>query len=137
MQKAHVENFFLENSQKIDKNFEVSFSSTFFVLLCLKVLLGDGSSKALQKTVYKTNRVEKVFTKKSTKKLFFLLRFWAFLGERSLIKFNKHDKKISHKNLTSPGTFLASEEPTNHPKVRRFFFECPVPLVDYQWIGYR
>jgi hypothetical protein len=34
----------------------------------------------------------------------------------------KHDKKISEKNLTTPGTFLAPEEPTNHAKVRHFFF---------------
>jgi hypothetical protein len=26
--------------------------------------------------------------------------------------------------MTNPGTFLASEEPTNHPKVRQLFFEC-------------
>jgi hypothetical protein len=32
MQKVHVKTFFRENSQKIDKNFDVSFSSTFFVL---------------------------------------------------------------------------------------------------------
>jgi hypothetical protein len=59
MQKVHVENFSRENSQKIDKIFKDSFSSTFFVLLRLKVLLGDGSSKTLQKTVCKKNRVEK------------------------------------------------------------------------------
>jgi hypothetical protein len=42
----------------------------------------------------------------------------------------KHDKKISQKNLTSPGTFLAPEEPTNHVKVSHFFFffECPSSL---------
>jgi hypothetical protein len=34
MQKVHVKNFFRENSQKIDKNFDVTFSSTFFVLSC-------------------------------------------------------------------------------------------------------
>jgi hypothetical protein len=37
----------------------------------------------------------------------------------------KHDKKNSHKNLTNPGTFLASEEPTNHPKVRKLFLSAP------------
>jgi hypothetical protein len=89
MQKVHVENFFRENSQKIDKNFDVSFSSTFFVLLRFQVLLSDGSPKTQQKTFYKKNRVEKV-AKQSTKNpkpifsRFCLSRFWAFLGEGSL-----------------------------------------------------
>jgi hypothetical protein len=49
MQKVHFENFFRENSQKIDKNFDVSFSSTFFVFLRFQVLLSDGSPKTQQK----------------------------------------------------------------------------------------
>jgi hypothetical protein len=89
MQKVHVENVSRENSQKIDKNFDVSFPSTYFVLLRFQVSLGDGSSKTLQKTLYKKNCVEK-FSKKSTKNPkpvfldFVLSRFWAFLGEGSL-----------------------------------------------------
>jgi len=34
---------------------------------------------------------------------------------------NENKKKISGKNLTNPGTFLASGEPTNRAKARRFF----------------
>jgi hypothetical protein len=79
--QVHVENFFRENSQKIDKKFEVSFSSTFFVFLRLKVLLCDGSSKAQQKTVYK-KIVSKIFYKKIDKnpKPIFLNFFITFLG---------------------------------------------------------
>jgi hypothetical protein len=69
-QKVHVENCFRENSQKIDKNFDVSFSSTSFVLLRFQVLLSDGSSKTLQKTFYKKNRVEKFLRKNRQKNLF-------------------------------------------------------------------
>jgi hypothetical protein len=54
-QKVRVENFF----QSFDKNFDVSFSSTFFVLSHFRVFFTDGSSKTLQKTFCKQNRVEK------------------------------------------------------------------------------
>jgi hypothetical protein len=92
------------------------------------VLLGDGSSKTLQKTFYKKNRVEKFLQKKRPKiqNRFFLYFFNHVFGRFSVRGVNKHDKKISQKNLTSPGTFLASEEPTNHPKVRQFFFGVPL-----------
>jgi hypothetical protein len=48
-QKVRVENF----SQDFDKNFDVSFSSAFFVLSRFRVFFSDGSSKTLQKTFYK------------------------------------------------------------------------------------
>jgi hypothetical protein len=115
MQKVHVENFFRENSQKIDKNFDVSFSSTFSVLLRFQVLLGDGSSKTLQKTFYKTNRVEKLFFDKNPKPIFSRF-FYHVFGRFSVRGVKKHDKKSHTKNLTNPGTFLASEERgTNQP----------------------
>jgi hypothetical protein len=89
------------------------------------VFLGDGSSKALQKTFYK-KIVSKSFSKQSTKKiqnrLFLDLFFITFFGRFSVGGVQKHDKKISEKNLTNPGTFLAPEEPTNHVKVRHFFY---------------
>jgi hypothetical protein len=86
MQKVHVENFFRENSQKIDKNFDVSFSSTSFVLLRFQVLLGDGSSKALQKTFYKKNRVEKFLQKnrQKSKTDFFSIFFYHVFGRFSV-----------------------------------------------------
>jgi hypothetical protein len=85
--------------------------------------------------------VSKGLYKKSTKKIqnrfcfvsiFFKSCFWAFLGEGS----SKTRQKNSKKKLTSPGTFLASEEPTNHVGhvgVGRFtfIFECPLPIHQY------
>jgi hypothetical protein len=89
MQKVHVKNLFRKNSQKIDKNFDVTFSSTFFVSSRFQVLLSDGSSQTLQKKFYK-KIVSKSFYKKIDKTIpnrffidFVLSRFWAFLGEGS------------------------------------------------------
>jgi actin-related protein len=57
MQKVHVKNFFRENSQKIDKNFDVSFSSTFLFFRCFLAM-------RVQK------HYKKRLTKKSCRKLF-------------------------------------------------------------------
>jgi hypothetical protein len=92
------------------------------------VFLSDGSSKTLQKTFDK-KIVSKTFYKKIDKKIpnrFFSIFFYHVFGRFSVRGVQKHDKKISEKNLTSPGTFLASEEPTNHVGARHFFFECPL-----------
>ena len=92
------------------------------------MFLSDGSSKTQQKTFDK-KIVSKTFYQKIDKKIpnrffldFLLSRFWAFLGEGSS---KTRFKKIGGGGLTSPGTFLASEEPTNHVGVRRFFFWVP------------
>jgi hypothetical protein len=84
LQKVHVENVF----EHFDKNFDVSFSATFFVLSRFRVFLSDGSSKTLQKRFCKTNRLEK-FLQKNRPKIqnrlfldFFLSRVWAFLDDR-------------------------------------------------------
>jgi hypothetical protein len=79
LQKVHVE----KQIKNFDKNFDVSFSSTFFVLSRFRVFFSDGSSKTPQKTFYKTNRVEKFFTKNSTKNpkpTFSRIFFITFLG---------------------------------------------------------
>jgi hypothetical protein len=102
------------------------------------VFLSDGSSKTQQKTVYKkvvSKSVYKKIDKKPQNRIF--LDFvnhvyaWAFLGEgRSKTRFLKKSKK----NLTSLGTFLASKEPTNHVKVRRFvFLRVPCPARKTFW----
>jgi hypothetical protein len=95
-QKVRVENF----SQNFDQNFDVSFSSTFFVLSHFQVFFSDGSSKTLQKTFYKKNRVEKFFKKirpKVQKPTFSRFFFNHVFGRFSVRGVQKHDKKISNK----------------------------------------
>jgi hypothetical protein len=114
----------LRKSTKIS----MSFFLDFFVLSLFQVFLCDGSSKTSQKTFYK-KIVSKSFYKKIDKNSqtdFFSVLFHHVFGRFSVRGVKKHDKKISQKNLTNPGTFLASEEPTNHVGVRHFFFECPL-----------
>jgi hypothetical protein len=99
MQKVHVKNFFRENSQKIDKNFDVTFSSTFFVLSRFQVLLSDGSSQTLQKMFYK-KIVSKSFYKKIDKKIpnrLFLDFVYHVFGCFSVRGVQKHDKKSRKK----------------------------------------
>jgi hypothetical protein len=93
MQKVHVENFFRENSQKIDESFDVSASSTSFVLLRFRVLLSDGSPKTQQKTFYKKNRVERFLQKnrQKSKTHFFSICFYRVFGRFSVRAVQKHD----------------------------------------------
>jgi hypothetical protein len=55
--------------------------------------------------------------------VFSVLLYHVF-GRFSVRRVEKHDKKISQVVLANPGTFLASEEPTNHPKVRHILERC-------------
>jgi hypothetical protein len=121
--QKHHQNIFAKSPRrtlfpkKIDKYFDVRFYLVIY-----------GVSRVFEfmnttKNVLQKNRIEK-FLQKSTKKsktvffsISFLSRFWAFLGEGSL-----KTRKNLEKNQTSPGTFLASEEPTNHVKARRFVY---------------
>jgi hypothetical protein len=63
------------------------------------VFISDGSSKALQKTFCKKDRVEKVLQKVQNRLFldFVLSRFWAFVGEGSS---KTRLKKYHKKNLT-------------------------------------
>jgi hypothetical protein len=121
LQKVHVENFFQHVTKKID----VSFSSTFFVLSRFRVFLSDGSSKTLQKTFCKKNRVEK-FLQKIRPKIqnrffldFFLSRFWAFLDEGSS---KTRLKKKYRKNKSDPSPFSYFDPPTHHGRVAALCF---------------
>jgi hypothetical protein len=79
LQKVHVEKYF----QSFDKKFDVSFSSTFFVLSRFRVFFSDGNSKTLQKTFCKKNRVEKFLQKNRPKiqnRFFLKICFITFLG---------------------------------------------------------
>jgi hypothetical protein len=132
LQKVHVENFF----QNLDKIFDVSFSSTFFVLSRFRVFLSDGSSKPLQKTFCKKNRVEK-FLQKNRPKIqnrlfleFFLSRFWAFLDEGS--------SKTRLKNIDKINLALVLFRTLTHPPttgVTDFFLAGPLPhLGTRSWL---
>jgi hypothetical protein len=114
---------------KISTNFfDVSFSSTFFVLSRFRVFLSDESSKTLQKTFYKKNRVEKFLQKirpKIQNRLFLefvLSRFWAFLDEGS----SKTRLKKYRKNKSDPSPFSYCDPPTHHGGHRFFFFGGPL-----------
>jgi hypothetical protein len=47
----------------------------------------------------------------------------------------KNTIKCIEQNLTSPGTSLASEEPTNHVKARHLLFEGPLALCSAMRFG--
>jgi hypothetical protein len=114
LQKVHVE----KKIKYFDKNFDVSFSSTFFVLSCFRVFFSDGSSKTLQKRFYKK------FGQKSKTyflSIFFLSRFWAFLDEGSSKTRQKNIEKI---NLTLVLFRTLTHPPTSG--VPGFFF-LPAP----------
>jgi hypothetical protein len=104
------------------------FPPLFFCFIGFRAFFSDGSSKALQKTFYKTI-ASKSFCKEIDKKKtpdFFCVSFITFLGRFSLRGVQKHGKKLGL-FFHQPGTFLASEEPTNHVWARRgLFFECPL-----------
>jgi hypothetical protein len=84
--------------------------------------------KNTAKMFLQNNSVKTYLQKKTTKKskpkkiCIFLI---MFLGVSRWGEFKNTIKKISNKYLTNSVTFLASEEPTNHVKVRHFFLRAP------------
>jgi hypothetical protein len=117
------------------KNFDVSFSSTFFVLSHFRVFFSDGSSKTLQKTFCKKNRVEKFLQKfrpKVQNRLFLDFFLITFLGVSRCGELKKHDKRyIESINLT-----LVPFWPLTHPPTTGVtdFFLIGGP-VHRGWIG--
>jgi hypothetical protein len=92
LQKVHAENFFRENSQKIAKFFDISFSSTFLVFKCF---LAMGVQKHYKKRLKKI--VSKRISKQSANKIqnrLFLDLFYHVFGRFSVRGVQKHDKKI-------------------------------------------
>jgi hypothetical protein len=78
-----------------------------------------GVQKHCEKRITK-NGIENILQKnrpKNPKPIFSRFLFITFLGVSR--------QKISKPNLTNPGTFLASEEPTNHVGARHFFLSAP------------
>ena len=115
-------------SEKILRKSTKISMSVFPRLLLFYRVFGCFSAMGVQKHYKKRftkKSCRKVFTNKSTKQSqtdFFSILFYHVFGRFSVRGVQKHDKKISGKNLTNPGTFLASEEPTNHVGVRHFCF---------------
>jgi hypothetical protein len=118
LQKVHVE----KTIKKFDKNFDVSFFSAFFVLTRFRVFFSDGSSKTLQKTFYKKNRVEKFLQKIRNRP--FLKKNYHVFGRFSMRGVKKHDKKhIEKTNLTLVLFRTLTHPPTTG--ATDFFFPAP------------
>jgi hypothetical protein len=119
--------------EKIDKNFDIIFSSIFRVLSRFRVFLSHGSSKTLQKNVLQ-KIVSKSLQKNRPKKTnrifldFCLSRLWTFLGEgRSKTRAKGLDffYQPQYKFFGRRGT----NQPRKGPSVispRFFFFEVEV-----------
>jgi hypothetical protein len=121
LQKVHVGNYF----QKIYKNFDVSFSSTFLfyrVFGCFSRWEFKNTPKS-----FATNIVSKSFYKtfdQKSKTDFFSIFFNHVFGRFSVRGVQKHDKKISHKNLTTSLFRTPTHPPTTG--VTAFFFAGPL-----------
>jgi hypothetical protein len=146
LQKVHVENFFQKNRQK----FRCQFFLDFFCFIAVSGVSQRWEFKNTTKMFCKTSRVEKLFTKHSTKNPkqtdclsnFLLSHFWRF----SVREVQKHHKKIS-KNKSDPDPVLASDPPTHHGGRRFFFIGGPLlsralrdgaavlPLAKHQGVG--
>jgi hypothetical protein len=102
-----------KTSQNFDQNFNVSFSSTSFVLSHFRVFFSDGSSKTLQKTFYK-NRVEKFLQKNrpEVQNRLFLDFLYHVFGRFSVRGVQKHDKKKYQKNKSDLFCPLTHPPPT-------------------------
>jgi hypothetical protein len=127
LQKVHVENFF--RFPPCPKK-STKFRCQFFLVFCFIAFLGVSQWREIKNTtknMLQNKSWRKGFTKKSTKnpKPIFL-GFIYHIFERSSVRgVQTHDKNWGG-NLTSPGTFFASEEPINHVEVRHFLFKGPL-----------
>jgi hypothetical protein len=113
--------------KKIDKNFDVSFSS-----ICFARGFGCFSALGVQKH-YKTRFAKKssrkVFTKKSTKNpkpTFSRFVFNHVFGSFLVRGVQKHHLKKNRKKKSDPGPFLASDPPTHHGGHRFLLFWRPL-----------
>ena len=83
------------------------FPRLFWFYRVIRCFLAMGVQKHYKKRFTKKS-CRKVFTNKSTKQSqtdFFSILFYHVFGRFSVRGVQKHDKKISGKNLTNPGTF--------------------------------
>jgi hypothetical protein len=121
--------------QKIDKNFDVSFSSTF----CFVAFSGVSQRREFKNTKKRCTKksCRKVFTKKKTDKkmqnrFFCSVCLITFLGISRGEGIKKYDKK-HRENKSSPAPFLASDPPTHHRGGHRLFVAGPLALAPW-WL---
>jgi hypothetical protein len=120
--KKSMSKTFSEKILRKSTKISISFSSIFLFYRVFRCFLAMGVQKHYKKRSAKKS-CRKVFQKyrqKNPKLTFFDFVYHVF-GRFSVRGVQKHDKKISKNNLTNFGTFLASEETTNHVGVRHFF----------------
>jgi hypothetical protein len=113
---------------KIDKNFDVNFSSTSFILSRFRVFLSDGSSKTLQKTFCK-KIMSKTFLQKNRqnnpKPIFFSICFNHAFGRFSVRGVQNTTRKIE-RETDQPWYFFGlrgTNQPRRGPSV--FFWGAP------------
>jgi hypothetical protein len=121
--------------EKIDKKFDVSFSSAFFVLSRFWVFLSDVGSKALQKALRKKalqkGRVEQNETDKAIQNRISIEFFFISYQVFGCFCFSVRGFKNTAFFFNGGKNFFCflpqrSEEPTNHVKARRVFFLMPL-----------
>jgi hypothetical protein len=127
--QKHHKNIFTKGTcrkqnQNFDKNFDVSFSSTFFVLSPFRVFFSDGSLKEIVSKSFLQKIRPKIQNAKPTFSRFFV---YHVFGRFSMRGGQKHDKKIwKNLNLTPVGTLVLFRTLTHPPTtgVPGFFFFC-------------
>jgi hypothetical protein len=105
-------------SEKIDKNFNVSFPSTFFDFIAFSGVSQRGDLKNTTKKHFTKKSCRKVFPKKSTKKSktdFFSILFNHVFGRFSVRGVQKHDKKFRGKKSDQSWYFFGPQG-TNQPR---------------------
>jgi hypothetical protein len=97
-QKVHVEKFFREISQKIDKNFDVSFSSTYFVtFFAFSGVTERWEFKNTTKNVLQKKSCQNILKRQKIQNRFFSILFYHVLGRFSVRGVQKHDEKSPQK----------------------------------------
>jgi hypothetical protein len=122
LQKVHVG----KKKKKIDKTFDVSCSSTFFVLSRFRVFFSEGVQKHHKKR-FRKKSCRKVFTKNSTKNpkpTFSRIFCYHVFGRFSMRGVQKRDKKY-RKNKSDPSPFSYSDPPAHHGGHRFIFWPGP------------
>jgi hypothetical protein len=131
--------------KKIDKNFNVSFSSTFFVLSRFRVFLSDGSSKTHKKNIV-SKSFYKTFDQKTQNRFFldfcFITGLFSVRGVQNTIKDIKKINltpslfcTLTHPPTTGVTDLFLGPAPCGYlPDIRRFQLTfSSSPLAQWRW----